>query len=90
MPKIYEYFGVIFLFYANEHLPIHVHALYQQYESKFEFAFENGKLKNIKISKVKGKLPLPETKFRDAELFVRKYHAEIAEKWTDFFVLRKK
>ena len=26
MPKIYEYFGFIFLFYSNEHEPIHVHA----------------------------------------------------------------
>ena len=25
MPKIYEYLGLIFFFYANEHLPIHVH-----------------------------------------------------------------
>ena len=24
MPKIYEYLGLIFLFYAKEHLPIHV------------------------------------------------------------------
>jgi hypothetical protein len=39
---------------------------------------------------VKGKLPLPESKLRDAKLFAKKYHAEIAEKWTDFFVLRKK
>ena len=90
MPKIYEYFGVIFLFYANEHLPIHVHALYEECENKFEFVFENGKLKKIKIKKVKGKLPLPANKLRDAELFVKKYHSGIAAKWTDFFVLRKK
>jgi hypothetical protein len=24
MPKIYEYLGLIFFFYSNEHLPIHV------------------------------------------------------------------
>lgn len=24
MPKIFEYFGFIFLFYSNEHEPIHV------------------------------------------------------------------
>ena len=23
MPKIYEYLGLIFFFYSNEHLPIH-------------------------------------------------------------------
>jgi hypothetical protein len=26
MPKLYEYFGLIVLFYANEHEPVHVHA----------------------------------------------------------------
>ena len=25
MPKLYEYFGLIILFYANEHEPVHVH-----------------------------------------------------------------
>ncbi|MBR3578817.1 MAG: DUF4160 domain-containing protein [Bacteroidales bacterium] len=25
MPKIFEYFGLIFYFYSNEHEPIHVH-----------------------------------------------------------------
>jgi hypothetical protein len=34
MPKIYEYFGLIFLFYANDHEPIHVHVQYAEFESK--------------------------------------------------------
>ena len=25
MPKLYEYFGLIVIFYANEHDPVHVH-----------------------------------------------------------------
>ncbi|MBU1665197.1 MAG: DUF4160 domain-containing protein [Gammaproteobacteria bacterium] len=25
MPKLYEYMGLVILFYANEHEPIHVH-----------------------------------------------------------------
>lgn len=25
MPKLYEYFGLIIMFYANEHEPVHVH-----------------------------------------------------------------
>jgi len=60
MPKIYEYFGIIFLFYSKEHLPVHVHAQYQEFENKFEFVYENGKLKELKTKKVKGKMPLPE------------------------------
>ena len=27
MPKIFEYFGLIFFFYSNEHEPIHVHVM---------------------------------------------------------------
>lgn len=29
MPKLFEYFGLIILFYSNEHDPIHVHGKYQ-------------------------------------------------------------
>ena len=29
MPKLYEYFGLVVFFYANEHEPIHVHGEYQ-------------------------------------------------------------
>ncbi len=36
MPKLYEYFGLIILFYSNEHEPIHVHCKYQGKESKAE------------------------------------------------------
>ena len=40
MPKIIEYFGLIFYFYANEHEPIHVHVSYNEFESVFEIFFE--------------------------------------------------
>ena len=29
MPKLYEYFGLVVFFYANEHEPIHVHGEFQ-------------------------------------------------------------
>ncbi|HLG33878.1 MAG TPA: DUF4160 domain-containing protein [Bacteroidia bacterium] len=90
MPKIYEYFGIIFLFYANDHLPIHVHAQYQEYETKFEFNYVNGKLKELKAKKVKGRLPLPSAKMKEAILFIKKYHSGISEKWTRFFVWKSK
>ncbi len=34
MPKIYEYFGLVILFYSNEHEPVHVHCKYQEKESR--------------------------------------------------------
>jgi hypothetical protein len=45
MPKLYEYFGLLVLFYSNEYEPVHVHGKYQGYESKAEFIIENGIIK---------------------------------------------
>ena len=47
MPKIYEYFGIAFLFYANDHEPIHVHVQYAEYENKVTFIYENGALVSL-------------------------------------------
>jgi len=59
MPKIYEYLGIIIMFYSNEHEPVHVHGKYQGQESKAEFIIENGKVIEITIKSVKGRKPLP-------------------------------
>ncbi|HWX43134.1 MAG TPA: DUF4160 domain-containing protein [Blastocatellia bacterium] len=42
MPKLYEYFGIIVLFYSNEHEPVHVHGKRQGRETKAELVIENG------------------------------------------------
>jgi hypothetical protein len=54
MPKLYEYFGLIILFYSHEHEPIHVHCKFQGKESKAELKFENGKFVEVRISNVPG------------------------------------
>ncbi len=90
MPKIYEYLGLIFFFYANEHLPIHVHVAKGECESKIELFFENGKLINWEVEKVKGRKPLPEKDLKEAVRFAKKYADGIVDKWTDFFVKNKK
>ena len=73
MPKIYEYLGLIFFFYANEHLPIHVHLAKGEFESKVELYIENGKLKGWGVKKVKGRADLPEKDLKGAMRFVKKY-----------------
>src|ERR1700733_361170 len=90
MPKVYEYFGLIFFFYANEHLPIHVHVSFGDLESKIELEYENGILKGVAVVKIKGRRSLPASELKDAVKFVRKYHENIVVKWTDFFVKNKK
>ena len=47
MPKLYEYLGIIVLFYSNEHEPIHVHGRRHGHESKAELTIENGKVVQI-------------------------------------------
>ena len=49
MPKIFEYLGIVFFFYANDHKPLHVHARYAEYESIIELEISEGKLKKIKF-----------------------------------------
>jgi hypothetical protein len=86
MPKLYEYFGLIFLFYSNEHEPIHIHGKYQDKESKAEIIFENGKFKNIVIKEVSGKEPLDARNLKKFLKVIELYRDDIVRKWIDFFV----
>lgn len=86
MPKLYEYFGLIFLFYSNEHEPIHVHGKFQGKENKAEIVFENGKFKEIIIKYVPGKEPLDSKNLKKFKKIVEVYRDDIVRKWIDFFV----
>jgi hypothetical protein len=89
MPKIYEYFGLVILFYSNEHEPVHVHGKYQGTESRADIIIENGQVVGIRFSSVRGRKPLPRVQMRDFELVVEHYAEDIVQKWIDYFVLHK-
>jgi len=89
MPKLYEYFGLIFLFYSHEHEPIHVHGKYQEKESKAEIVFEDGKFKEILIKEVTGKEPLDIQNLKKFKKIVELYRDDKVRKWIDFFVYNK-
>ena len=89
MPKIYEYLGIIILFYSNEHEPVHVHGKHQGRESKAEFIIEDGKVIKIMIRDVKGRRPLPPSVLNDFNSFVNRYSSQIVEKWIDYFVMHR-
>lgn len=89
MPKLYEYFGLIILFYSHEHEPIHVHCKYQGKESKAEIIFKEGKFIGIKISNVKGKESLDLQNEKKFKRLVEVYRDDIVRKWVDFFVYNK-
>ncbi|HEX7585061.1 MAG TPA: DUF4160 domain-containing protein [Prolixibacteraceae bacterium] len=86
MPKLYEYFGLIILFYSHEHEPIHVHGRFQDKESKAEIVFLNGKFKEVVMTEVNGKEPLDVQKMRKFKKIVELYRDDIIRKWIDFFV----
>ncbi len=89
MPKLYEYLGLIILFYSNEHEPIHVHCKYQGKESKAELIFENGKFLEVRIINVTGKEPLDSQNLKKFKRLVEVYRDDIVRKWVDFFVYNK-
>ena len=89
MPKLYEYFGIIVLFYSNEHEPIHVHGKYQGRESKAELIIEHSRVVEIIISSVRGKRPLCGCELSDFETLIRHYADEIVQKWIDYFILHR-
>lgn len=89
MPKIFEYFGLIFYFYSNEHEPIHVHVKHGDKESIFELIMMNGELMSINIRKKSGVEPLSSKDQRTVEAFIRKYNKNIISKWVKFFVMKQ-
>lgn len=89
MPKLYEYFGLVILFYSHEHDPIHVHGKYQNRESKVELIFENGLFQELIVKEVIGKEPLDAQNLKKFMKIVELYRDDIVRKWIDFFVYNK-
>jgi len=89
VPKLYEYLGLIVFFYANEHEPVHVHCRKENRESRAELILVDGKVAEILLTGVRGKLPLTAGEARDFLTLVERFSSEIVQKWIDFFVLHK-
>lgn len=89
MPKLYEYFGLVVLFYANEHEPVHVHGKCQGRECRAEIIVLDGCIVEIRFLAQKGRRPLSESEMRNFQALVRAKADEIIQKWIDFFVLHK-
>lgn len=86
-PSLYEWQGITLKFYSNEHEPIHVHCMYNEYESICEFEIENGKVKNLYWREVEGANPLLAKQMKQALRLIKKYRYDIINSWIDFFVL---
>ncbi|MCU0425173.1 MAG: DUF4160 domain-containing protein [Candidatus Kapabacteria bacterium] len=90
MPVLYRYLGIEVLFFSNDHLPIHVHGVYQDCESKAEIFMRDGKVHEIIFTEIKNAKSLPTQQQRDFESLVRVKADEIVQRWIEYFVLQKK
>ena len=77
------------MFYSNEHEPIHVHVIYNEFESKVDFVIENGIITEIIIKNVEGRNPIQGGKLQDLKDLLEFKSDEIVQKWIDFFVYHK-
>lgn len=89
MPKRYEYFGLIVMFYADEHEPVHVHGKFQGREGRAEIVVLNGIVREIRYGPVVGRPPLDVDEMCFFEEIVTVRAEEIVSKRIDFFVLHK-
>ena len=87
MPKIFEYFGLTFFFWVNEHLPIHVHVRKGEKQSTFELVIKEGILHDVKLRKDTNHKQLNVAEQRKAKAFIQVYYTEIISKWFKVFVL---
>ena len=89
MPKLYEYFVLIVMFYSNEHEPVHVHGKFQGRESLAEIILVDGAVEEINYTSVAGRAPLDANEMRFFQEIVAAKADEIVSKWIDFFVLHQ-
>ena len=90
MPKLYEYMGIIVLFYSNEHEPIHVHGKCQGRETRAELIIRDGRIVDIIYSPVRGRQPLEGAQLQDFQTLMSHHADEIVRKWIDYFVLHRR
>ena len=90
MPEIFEYFGLIFYFYSNEHDPIHVHVKKGDKETIFDLLIYNDVLTEIQVRKRRSKEMLSASDEKKAKDFIIFYADDIVKKWMKSFVLKSK
>lgn len=88
MPKIYEYLGIIILFYSDEHEPIHVHAEYNGNIVKVSFFIRDGKIYRVTYIVVAGKFP--PSKLKELKKFISLYKDKIVWAWDRYFIWKSK
>ena len=89
MPKLYEYLGITFFFFAGDHLPVHVHGRCGELETKAEIITKDGKVVSIRLCRVANRRPLSGKARKHFIELVEAKAKDILKKWADVFVLNK-
>lgn len=89
MPKIFDYIGYIFFFYANAHSPVNCHIRKGGKEMSAELLYINNML-CIHLKKVNGMEPYNAGECSVIQDFIINFHTQIFEKWTTFIVHGKR
>jgi hypothetical protein len=80
MPTIFIFFGLRFMFYSNEHLPVHIHVVKGK-----------GKIKEYAVFQVVPKVNLIENnglqphELKIAEMVINENASIIEDSWNNFF-----
>jgi len=87
MPQIYRYLGLIFYFWSDDHLPVHVHVTDETRtkECIFDLVIENSVLVEIRV-RTDTKPPLKTEDTNKAKAFINTYYPQIIKKWFQYYV----
>ena len=88
-PTIYSFDGIKIVLYPEDHIPVHFHAQYAEFETVYELNFDNGKLIKIE-TRATSNQPLPIKVHKKVLKFIKKYHKHFLLKWTDLIILKKR
>jgi len=86
MPTIYEYKGLIFKFFSDEHYPISIHVTKGKYGNIYELVLVNNQFVELNKYRKKGAEYLPYRYSKRAEEMIRANYQDIVNKWIDYFV----
>jgi hypothetical protein len=90
MPQVYRYFGLIFYFWSNDHLPAHIHVTdtTRERECVFDLIMGNSILIEIR-TRTDIKPPLKSEEITNAKAFISVYYPQIIKKWFEFYICGK-
>jgi hypothetical protein len=90
MPQVYRYFGLIFYFWSNDHLPAHIHVTdtTRERECVFDLIMENSILIEIRM-RTDIKPSLKSEEITNAKAFISVYYPQIIKKWFEFYICGK-